>query len=137
MNAREAFLAAVAAHAGETDKGGEPSIFHPIAVADVVRGLGEDYEVVALLHDVWEDTDYDLEGLTLRQEQALRAITRNEGEGYFDYIRRVKKCFVARVVKIADLHHNLSPERAGFDPKLAESLEKRYRKALAILEASG
>lgn len=155
MRPRAAFLIAVAAHEGQNDKCGEPYIFHPLAVAEKVKALGEDYEVVALLHDVFEDTPLNVENLegdgdepvnvsyrawknsALSEDQArsLRAITQGERETYFDYIRRVKKDFVGRVVKIADLRHNLSPERQDkLSAQQAGSLATRYKKALRILE---
>lgn len=143
MNARQAFLAAVAAHEGVNDKAGVPYIFHPIEVAAKVKELGEDFEVIALLHDVLEDTGYTFlnaeevgpeQGLTLAQLQSLDAITRRENEPYFDYIRRCREDFVARVVKIADLQHNLSPERSSKLPaEEAASLARRYADSLRIL----
>lgn len=150
MNARQAFLAAVAAHEGQNDKGGVPYIFHPLAVAQMVAALGEDFEVVALLHDVLEDTDYPLrgagevgieKGLTPRQSLALDAITQRVGEqgkeSYFDYIRRCREDFIARVVKVADLRHNLSPERSGTLPmKEAVGFRARYEKALEIIDGA-
>lgn len=141
MNAADAAIAAFHAHADQLDKGGLPYIFHPLAVSRAVAGLGEDFEVVALLHDVWEDTDYQLTGLSVQQERALDAITQRKGEqgkeGYFDYIRRCRENFIARVVKVADLQHNLSPERMdALSERQAASLRVRYRQALTIVTAS-
>lgn len=139
MNAREAFLIAIAAHQGQDDKGGVPYIFHPLSVADKVKGLGEDFEVVALLHDVLEDTRYPLHesDWSPRQREAIFAITQRRDEPYFDYIRRCREDFIARVVKVADLRHNLSPERNGVLPeKEAASLRARYEKSLEILDGT-
>ena len=47
-------------------KSGEPYIYHPIAVAHIVAkeiGLGSTSIVCALLHDVVEDTDYEIEDI--------------------------------------------------------------------------
>ena len=47
-------------------KSGEPYIYHPIAVAHIVAkeiGLGATSIVCALLHDVVEDTDYEIEDI--------------------------------------------------------------------------
>lgn len=57
----QAILIAVEAHAGQKRKvGGAPYIVHPVAVAiTVARNLPSDEAIiVALLHDVLEDTDY-------------------------------------------------------------------------------
>ena len=48
-------------------KSGEPYIYHPIAVAHIVAkevGLGPTSIVCALLHDVVEDTNYEIEDIT-------------------------------------------------------------------------
>jgi len=64
---RKAFEFAVDAHKNHRRKTGEPYIFHPIAVAQIVAqeiGLGTTSLVCALLHDVVEDTDYTLADIT-------------------------------------------------------------------------
>lgn len=134
---------AVKAHAGELDKCGRAAILHPIAVAaavdDVNRTIAstENNVVVALLHDVWEDTDYNDHNYTLSSAQAaaLEAITRGENERYFDYIARCAAVsHEGGVVKLADLWHNLQPERQNCLPAgERRSLEKRYLKARQII----
>jgi guanosine-3',5'-bis(diphosphate) 3'-pyrophosphohydrolase len=60
----KAFKIANEAHWNLRRKSGEPYILHPIAVAKIVNqeiGLGAKSIVVALLHDVVEDTEYSLE----------------------------------------------------------------------------
>lgn len=135
MDRYEALRHAVKAHAGEVDKCGCPAILHPVAVAEALERGGSPYEtdiVVALLHDVWEDTDYSAHNgyLTRAQQSALEAITRRDDETYFDYIRRCAPVPHAGAVKLADLWHNLSPERQGCLPEReARGLGKRYLKA--------
>lgn len=124
-------------HAGQVDKMGKPYYLHPYAVADKVGSPEE--KCVAYLHDVVEDTDTtldDLRGMGFPDEvvEGVDAVTRRDGESYFDFIRRCKRNDIGRVVKIADVQHNTSPERAaGRTP----SLEKRYSKAMAILLDDG
>lgn len=131
------------AHAWVTDKGGKPYIEHPLRVMDAVEIYGEDAQVVAILHDVVEDTPITVKmlrewGLTDEQADALERVTRNEDELYFDYIERAKGSFLSLVVKIADLEDNLSLERLGaLDPDEAKGLERRYRKSLETLERQG
>ncbi|NTV38451.1 MAG: HD domain-containing protein, partial [Demequinaceae bacterium] len=51
------------AHEGQLRKSGEAYISHPIAVAEIIAGLGLPDTVIAaaLLHDVVEDTNFPLE----------------------------------------------------------------------------
>src|SRR5205085_2301259 len=61
---RQAFEIAMDAHKDTRRKSGEPYIFHPLAVAQIVAseiGLGPLAVVCALLHDVVEDTEITLE----------------------------------------------------------------------------
>ena len=51
------------AHEGQTDKAGVPYIFHPIHIAEQMDS--EESCVVALLHDVIEDSDITLEILLI------------------------------------------------------------------------
>jgi GTP diphosphokinase / guanosine-3',5'-bis(diphosphate) 3'-diphosphatase len=63
---RKAFDISLEAHQGMRRRSGEPYIFHPIAVAQIVAeeiGLDATAIVCALLHDVVEDTDYTLEDI--------------------------------------------------------------------------
>lgn len=136
MTAEQALEAAREAHRGQKDKGGAAYIDHPKAVAVACRHYGEDTVVVALLHDVIEETDHQPEGLTDAQLSALVAITRKPHETYADYIARCGLNAIARRVKVEDLRHNLSAERMeGLPPEEAASLRKRYWKALASLGA--
>lgn len=65
---RQAFDMALEAHKEMRRKSGEPYIYHPLAVAQIVAqeiGLGTTSIVCALLHDVVEDTDITLEVIRL------------------------------------------------------------------------
>ncbi|HYH54005.1 MAG TPA: hypothetical protein VD761_07725 [Solirubrobacterales bacterium] len=151
MNRFEALKHAVRAHAGAVDKCGRPYILHPIAVAEAVDGESaylsyssgsvprEDAVVVALLHDVWEDTDYKLPPLPGRLAEPLSSLTRYSDETYANYIERLADEPLACLVKLADLWHNLSPERQACLPEQErKGLEKRYLKARdRIWEALG
>jgi guanosine-3',5'-bis(diphosphate) 3'-pyrophosphohydrolase len=64
---RKAFDIALEAHKDMRRKSGEPYIYHPIAVANIVTkemGLGATSIICALLHDVVEDTDYTLSDIS-------------------------------------------------------------------------
>lgn len=123
-------------HDGQKDKGDYPYICHPLHLAEQMDD--EESTVVAILHDVVEDTVCTMEHLSYYFPQpildAIDAITWHKGEEYLDYIRRVAKNEIAKKVKIADLLHNLDESRF-YKHKMPESLKSRYEKALSILSA--
>lgn len=59
----KAYTLAYEAHKNQRRRSGEPYIMHPVAVAKILFELGMDNECIigALLHDVVEDTTYDLD----------------------------------------------------------------------------
>jgi len=59
----KAIAIAATAFEGAIDKGGNPYILHCLWVMNAVRHLGEDYMIVAVLHDLLEDTDWTAERL--------------------------------------------------------------------------
>ena len=125
------------AHAGQVDKAGEDYFNHPKRVAD---NFYEDNDIiVALLHDVIEDTNITLEhvkkeGFNDDVLAALDAITKREGESYDQFIERVKDNPIALKVKMADLRDNMDILRL---PLLTEKDLLRiakYHKAYKYLE---
>ena len=62
---QKALELSLTAHDGQTRKSGEPYIIHPILVATITAAFSNDETMVqaALLHDVVEDTTYDIEEL--------------------------------------------------------------------------
>lgn len=123
-------------HNGVVDKAGKPYILHPLRV--MLKMDTEEEQVVALLHDVVEDTSCTL--LQIGAEfgeavaEAVDAISRRTNETYFAYIYRVKENSVARKVKIADIFDNMSPDRVYQPEELQRSNNIRYEKALRILQ---
>ena len=101
-------------HHGQYDKLGVPYVLHPVAVAEQMTTEKE--ILVALLHDVVEDTSVTLDdlrdrGYTDEVVAAVDILTRRSGEPYSTYIERVSTSELARRVKLADLQHNLQPDR--------------------------
>ena len=100
-------------HAGQTRIGGLPYITHPISVARIVweNGGGMDAVVVALFHDLLEDTDvteeeiFDIGGGSVLE--AVRLLTKHKGYVMADYVGSIRKNPVAFAVKGADRLHNL------------------------------
>jgi len=138
-NTIKAMSIAYDAHNRQYDKCGIPYIYHPIIVAEQMKD--EKSIIVALLHDVVEDTDISLEYLSSIFDteiiNAIDAITRRDNEKYFDYIKRVKQNNIARKVKIADIKHNMQQDRFDLiqSDKSYLSLLERYGNALRILES--
>lgn len=130
---------ATEAHKNQTDKGGNPYIEHPRAVAAQVNNI--EHKIVAYLHDVVEDTEITLEdlaemGFTNRIVNSVRLMTKTKTLTYEEYLKRLKADESARHVKIADLKHNMDlsriPEPAEKDYKRLE----KYKRALEFLESS-
>lgn len=96
---------------------------------------GKDEKIVALLHDVIEDSPLELDDLlflTKNQREALSLLTK-KGSSYFDYICKIKKNPISREVKRKDLEHNMNLKRLKrITSKDRKRLEK-YRKAYEIL----
>ena len=124
------------AHKDQTDKSGIPYVFHPIHLAEQMTD--EDTTVVALLHDVVEDTDYTIEDLAAmgfddRVLDAIRLMTHGEDVPYMDYVAKIKHNPIAKAVKLADLTHNSDITRLDtVDDKTMERVEK-YKKAIQLL----
>jgi hypothetical protein len=103
----KAFQIARSAHAGQVDKAGRPYIDHPLAVERLVKTPKQ--RIVALLHDVVEDTPVTLDDLKpfgKKIVRAIDAISKRQGEPLDEYLIRVEANPLARAVKIADLTHN-------------------------------
>jgi len=132
----QAIQIAVEAHLGQRDKVGQPYILHPLRM---MLRMETDWErIVAILHDVVEDTPITL--ADLRRAGFPKAVlapvdclTKREGESYAQFIQRAKANPIARRVKMADLEDNMDLRRL---PRVTAADHKRlekYRRALAEL----
>ena len=133
-NLRQTIAFVLSAHEGQKDKGGEPYYFHPLAVMSLLEKPTRYERMAALLHDVVEDTDITLSDISelypIIVTDAVDALTRREGEVYRLYIERLAKNPIARKVKLADLEHNMRPDRS-FTP---DGPFPRYVKAQQYLK---
>ncbi len=125
MYSEKAFRIAEKAHAGQKDKAGKDYIVHPAAVAGMLET--DEEKAVAYLHDVVEDTDVTLEdlrsfGFNELIVEAVKAITKTEGEDYDDYIERLSENELAVKVKLADMKHNSDITR--FDEPTEKDIER-------------
>ena len=124
---------ALKAHKGQVDKNDVSYILHPMAVAAQLNTL--ELKTIAILHDTIEDTyvtaEYLLErGIPRNIVEAVQLLSKPKDEEYESYLRCVKENPLARQVKLADLAHNTSPERAS---GLNEKRRAKYELAKRIL----
>jgi (p)ppGpp synthase/HD superfamily hydrolase len=135
-------------HEDQVDKKRYPYMAHILDVASRVSHLGENHEIVGLLHDAIEDAEpenFKREIVSaIKKEfseetlEAIVAMSKKEGEDYFqDYLPRLKKNKIAVAVKIADSSHNLSKAHLIEDKQLQQKLRNKYIKALNELGADG
>lgn len=125
------------AHKEQKDKSGLPYVFHPFHLAEQMDT--EETTVVALLHDVIEDTDYTFEdlsemGFSKSVIDALRLLTHDDNTEYMEYVSKIKFNAVARTVKLADLRHNSDLSRLDFIDDKAIARRDKYLKAIDLLE---
>jgi (p)ppGpp synthase/HD superfamily hydrolase len=127
----DAILLAAQAHRGQVDKVGQLYITHLLRVMARVQGDRE--QIIAVLHDLVEDTSYtfgDLRALGYAEEiiQALDCLTHRSGESYEQYIERASANPLARRVKLADLEDNMDLRRL---PTIGEKDLERLNRYIA------
>ncbi len=134
----DAYALAAVMHRRQTDKAGQPYLYHCHVVASAVRENGYKYEIVGVLHDVVEDTECTL--LQIKHQfgdeicSAIDAITYRSGEDYFDeYLCRVEAHPIAKTVKIADAQHNYERSDHLKDDKKRKEFQMKYSAVLKRL----
>ena len=124
-------------HRDQKDKAGKAYFGHVVRVAKRCETLPA--QIVALLHDVIEDTDVTPEMMEEMEFsefiiKGVVCLTHREGESYEDYVRRAARNPIAREVKMADLEDNMELKRL---PEVSdEDLRrlKKYREAWNYLK---
>jgi len=123
-----------------TDKGGNPYILHCLHVMNKMKYEDdEELMIVAVLHDLVEDTEWTFHALTnhgfsKRVTDLLRLLTHDKSIPYMDYIGKLAINPDARKIKIQDLRHNSDLFRIkGIRDKDTERL-KKYHKAYLYLK---
>lgn len=124
------------AHKEQVDKSGMPYVFHPFHLAEQMET--EETTVVALLHDLVEDTDYTIEDLTemgfgRNITDAIALMTHADDVEYMDYVRAIKENPIAKAVKLADLKHNSDLSRLDTIDEKALKRKEKYQEAIELL----
>ena len=132
---RKAMIIAYKAHQNQFDKANVPYIYHPIHIAEQMDTELEC--IVALLHDVVEDTDITLNDLEKEFPQEvidlLKILTHDKKIDYIEYIKKVKTNPIATKIKIADLKHNSDITRLENITTTDLKRIEKYKKALEKL----
>lgn len=134
-----ALFVATSAHDGQVDKLGRPYICHVMSVWARVRnaGLDETHQIVALLHDVVEDSSYTIDDISNRFSGevtlAVDAITKRNGETHDAYLDRVCANPIAKAVKFHDSSDNHFRIGRIEDEATRERLKAKYKKVFARL----
>jgi GTP pyrophosphokinase len=119
-----AFRFAAAAHEGQLRRSGDPFITHPVGVAKICLELRLDEETIAaaLLHDVVEDTEIDLDtvrdefgaeiaalvdGVTKLTRVQFQTREQAEAENYRKMVVAMAEDVRVILIKLADRLHNL------------------------------
>ena len=137
----DALSIAAAAHRGQVYPASrpEPFILHPLRVMFGVTSRTA--QIVAVLHDVVEDSDLTLTDLARRGFDAavldaVDCLTRRPDEDYADYICRAAGNPIAREVKLSDLADNLANNRALPPTSENRARIERYEDAQRSLSQS-
>jgi len=130
---------ALSAHTGDTDKAGATYIRHPLRVMEQMDS--ETARIVAVLHDVVEDSEYELQDIEKEfgseVGDAVGALTkRDDNEAYLEeFIPRCAQNEIARRVKQADIKDNMDLTRLSDVSEETGQRQVKYHRALQRLDA--
>ena len=108
---------------GVKDKSGAPYVLHCIRAMMTVQSM--DAKMVAVMHDLVEDTPMTLEqlqecGFSEVVIKGVDLVTHRDDVTYADYIVAIKGNAIATEVKLADLKDNTALERTLYREKTSE-----------------
>lgn len=133
----DALALAARAHKGQYDLAGAPYICHPMRVA--LAQTDERARIVAILHDVVEDTPITYEdlaeaGFGAEIIAAVEALTKRPGEKRIDAAVRAKAHPLALQVKLADVADNMNLARISNPTAEDYARLQEYEGVLRCLE---
>jgi len=142
----KAIALAAKSHVGMTDKAGAPYILHPLRVMMKMNTIDE--MIVAILHDVVEDTEVTFDDLrqmgfneavidgvssvTLTEREEA---TKNDESVYMAFIRRAAANPIGRKVKLADLEDNMDITRIANPTDKDRNRIAKYCRAVALIKS--
>lgn len=135
-----AIALAAKVHRYQTDKGGKAYILHPMRVMMGLHTTDEELMMIAILHDVVEDSDGDVTfqdlrdmGFSERVIAGVDSVTKRDGEDYDTFIKRCALNPDGKIVKRGDIKDNSDVTRLkGLRQKDFDRLEK-YARAYTYL----
>ena len=131
-------------HSEQTDKGGNAYILHPLRMMMRLRTSDEELMAVAVLHDVVEDCGVSFDellafGMPERVVTGVKALTRQAGETYEQFIERLAGNRDALMVKREDLRDNsdLTRQKGVTEKDVArmQKYMKAFKRVESLLEA--
>ncbi len=131
---------ATKAFQGVADANGNPYIDHAMRVMS--RMDTEEEKIIAVLHDVVEDTEITLHelqeaGFSRTVLETIGMLTKKPDMKYFDYIEDIHSSELASKVKIAELEDNQDIMRVRKMSFQTYTAPERVKKTLAILKNQG
>ena len=135
---KKAMKIMVRQHKNQLDKSGLPYILHPWLVAEWQND--EVKTIVALLHDVVEDTDMTFEdikneGFSDEVVEAIKLLTHDNNVDYKEYLDAIADNPIAIDVKLADLKHNSTISRLDKVEQIDIERAERYKKSIEYLNS--
>ncbi|OKO88072.1 hypothetical protein AC629_11030 [Bradyrhizobium sp. NAS80.1] len=132
------------AHADQLDKGGVEYWKHPVSVMNRLGpDASDECRLVALLHDLIEDTRYTAEdllrlGYPKTVVDSVKRLSKPKGIPYLDCIKSIVESGdrMAMAVKRADNQDNLDPERLAKLPPEKRVGDDKYRRSIEMLTAA-
>lgn len=126
-------------HTGQVDKADQPYILHPLRV--MLKFQSEHERIVAVLHDVIEDSEISLDdlerlGFSATIIEAIDCLTKRAEETYEEFISRVSLNDLARKIKIEDIKDNMDLTRIDSINDIDLARIKKYHRALKFLSKS-
>jgi hypothetical protein len=135
-----AIAIAATAHQHQFDKANNPYILHSLRM--MMRGKTQAEKIVAVLHDVVEDTDWTLDqlaaaGFPADIVAAIDCLSRRPNETYDEFIDRILTNPLATQVKLYDLEDNMDATRlihlTEWDWQRLQQYHKARQRVLAAL----
>ena len=124
-------------HEGQVYKAGKPYISHPMRVME--KMMLEDEKIVAVLHDIVEDTDITLQDLTdmgysSMIVNAIDCLSKRHGESYDDFIERTLTDTMECIVKLGDIEDNMDLSRLKTVTAKDKARYNKYKKIHARIK---